>query len=94
MPNWNYEASIYLPDKHCLVYRDEDLGVQLQIMTKRRGIVNGKAKEYYFIDGDNHIYKSEGSLIHALEVRKAKSDRSSRHHQSYLRRLAYSLNMF
>jgi hypothetical protein len=71
-PSWKYCSSIYLPKEHCTLYRDEALGVQLQIMMKRGwSIIPPKEKCYYFIDGVDGVFRSEDELVLALEKRNA-----------------------
>jgi len=38
-PSWRYSSSIYLPRKHCTVYRDDDFGAQLQVMVVKKGFI-------------------------------------------------------
>ena len=35
-PAWTYYTSYYLPKKFCTVYRDDALGIQLQVEVKRK----------------------------------------------------------
>jgi hypothetical protein len=66
-PHWAYSASIYKPKVHCLVYRDEQLKVQLQIITPRNPtLLWRKPKEFFFIDGVERIFRSEDTLLKAL----------------------------
>jgi len=82
-PSWKYGSSIYLPKKHCTLYRDDDLGAQLQVMLKREWIfIPPREKAYYFIDGVERAFKSERGLMHALERRNRKQQRSMHLHQS------------
>jgi hypothetical protein len=71
-PSWRYSASMYLPRKHCTVYRDDDLGAQLQVMVGRgRSFLHRRGKYQYFVDGVDRVYKSEADLMQALEQRDA-----------------------
>ncbi len=55
-PQWKFTASVYLKRHHCMLYRDEQLGVQKQIMTRRNGIfMTPKERVYFFIDGLSSI---------------------------------------
>ena len=67
-PMWTYCTSVYLPKKHCTVYRDETLGVQLQVEVKRDWtFFPPKEKNYFFIDGNEKIFRSESSLVRELD---------------------------
>ncbi len=71
-PSWRYSASMYLPRKHCTVYRDDDLGAQLQVMVGRdRSFLHRRGKYRYFVDGVDREFKSEADLMRALEQRNA-----------------------
>ncbi len=89
-PHWVYSASIYRPKVHCLVYRDERLKVQMQIITPRNPtLLWRKPKEFYFIDGVEKAYRSEEKLIQALGEAGADGNRSAAH--SALARMGYRL---
>ena len=92
-PNWTYAASMYLSRKHALIYRDDSLGVQLQIMTRTRGLFQGVPKEYYFIDGDRRIFATEEKMVRALLKNGARRPSSSSILDQYARRIASSLNI-
>lgn len=92
-PDWTYAASMYLPKKHALVYRDDSLGIQLQIMTKTRGFFQGVPKEYYFIDSDRRTFSSEEKLLRALQKRQMRKAGSSFLLDQYIRRIASTLNI-
>jgi hypothetical protein len=67
-PAWSYCSSVYLPRKHCAVYRDDQLGVQMQVEVKRDWtFFPPKEKQYFFIDGVETTFKSEEKLVRALE---------------------------
>ncbi len=66
-PHWRYAGSFYQPRRHCLLYRDDDLGVQMQLITKTSGFFAGRAKRYYFIDGTNKVCRSERKLVSILQ---------------------------
>lgn len=66
-PQWKYAASIYLPRHHCLIFRDDELGVQKQVMTRRTAFaLLAREREYYFIDGEKRTFRSEQKLLRAL----------------------------
>lgn len=73
-PNWQLMASWSHPTKHILVYRDLDLGCQMEVHTpikKGRGPGHpnrfGKARRYWFIDGYDDEYKTEEAMLKDLE---------------------------
>jgi len=69
-PSWEYCSSIYFPRKHCTIYRDDDLGVQLQVIVKRHwGVLPTRETHRYFIDGVNRVFRSNADLVEALEIR-------------------------
>ncbi len=75
-PQWKFTASVYLKRHHCMLYRDEHLGVQKQIMTRRNGIfITPKERVYFFIDGVSEVFHSEERMLHRL--RKITSEESS-----------------
>ena len=72
-PNWEYAGSIYLPKWHCLVYRDEKLGVQREVYTRRYGATpRGKPKVSYFLTGVERRFKTEKQLMHAWTKKSKK----------------------
>jgi hypothetical protein len=64
-PKWKYFASIYLKRKHVLVFRDNALGLQLQVIS-RISNPSSPSRKLYFVDGDNRAYADETELIQAL----------------------------
>lgn len=69
-PSWKYSSSVYLPKHHCVIYRDDALGVQKQVMTRRwTFLFQPREREFYFIDGDKRTFRSEDRLIAALRSR-------------------------
>lgn len=67
-PQWKYASSIYLPRHHYVVYRDDAMGVQKQVITRRNTIFfTPKEREFYFIDGDQRTFRSEEQLLKALQ---------------------------
>jgi hypothetical protein len=82
-PSWTYEASIYRSGVHYLLYRDETLGVHLQVVTRRKGLFSArKARQYFFVDGRRRIYRSEERLLAALVNR---ADRAAVHVRGAMR---------
>jgi hypothetical protein len=66
-PAWSYCSSVYLPKKHCAIYRDDNLGVQMQVEVKRDWtFFPPKEKQFFFIDGVKTTFKSEEKLVSAL----------------------------
>ena len=97
-PEWRFVASLYLPRQHCVVYRDDRLAVQLQVMKRRNWILlPPKEKEYYFIDGVKKVFRNESRLVAALEKRGSPLRKKTHQVPGAIpawRRLAYSLNLF
>ena len=74
-PKWEYISSKYLSKTHITIYRDNTLGVQMQIVTKRNQLANPeKAKFYYFIDGDKRVFHSEEEMMNKLRKKIEKED--------------------
>ena len=66
-PKWEYVSSKYSDNTHAVVYRDNVLKAQMQIVTKRSNHYNPeKAKFFYFIDDDKRTFYSEEELLNAL----------------------------
>jgi len=73
-PEWKFFSSTYMPRKHYLIYRDDTLGIQMQVVTKRKWILfRGKEKTYFFIDGDKRTFRSEKRLLRAYSKMKGES---------------------
>lgn len=71
-PQWKFTASVYLRRHHCLLYRDDQLGVQKQVMTRRNTILFApKERSYYFIDGVSRVFHSEERMLRTLKRRAA-----------------------
>ena len=69
-PAWKYASSVYLRKHHCVIYRDDELGIQKQVMTRRwTFIFPAREREYYFIDGDDRTFRTEDRLLAALRGR-------------------------
>jgi hypothetical protein len=92
-PNWAYQASIYLPRAHCMVYRDDALGIQLQILTRHRAFwTAGGIQEYYFADGMDGMFRDEQSLLEALEKRVSKTEKRGNGNHAW-KRLSFAAQM-
>ncbi len=91
-PEWSFVRSIYLTKKHCLIYRDEELGVQLQVETSSRYSYAGHPKSHYYIDGVWRPFRSEDAMLRALELRENGTSHPSLFRSPW-RRIAYALNM-
>jgi hypothetical protein len=66
-PEWKYASSIYLPRHHCVIFRDEEMGLQKQVMTRRNTFLfPPRERNFYFIDGDRRTFRSEEHLLKAL----------------------------
>lgn len=68
-PLWKYCSNHYLPDGQCAVYRDDRLGVQLQVRTSdKAGVFTGRNRAYrFYIDGVDKAFSSEQSMLRALQ---------------------------
>jgi hypothetical protein len=64
-PKWKYVASIYLKRKHVLIFRDNGLGLQLQVIS-RISNPGSPSRKLYFVDGDNRAHATEAELLQAL----------------------------
>jgi len=71
-PLWKYCYNHYFPDGQCAVYRDERLGIQLQVRTSDRSRMFAARNHVYrfYIDGVDKAFSSEQSMLRAL--RKAR----------------------
>jgi hypothetical protein len=75
-PKWEYVSSRYSDKSHTVMYRDEVLRVQMQIVTKRSDHYNPeKAKYFYFIDAERRVFRSEDELLNALAKKFESEDR-------------------
>ena len=67
VPRWKYRASIYTKRDHCTLYRDDALGVQMQVMVKREWLLlKPKERVYYFVDGVSRALRSEDEMLRTL----------------------------
>lgn len=70
-PVWRYMQGIVTESRYHRVYRDDKLGVQLEVITKRRnGMPIGKGKNYFFLDGKKGEFRSETALMKAVRAAK------------------------
>jgi len=66
-PCWVYQASLYpKANEHATIYRDDKLGVQLQVHEKYGSTGYRLRGIYYFIDHQVGVYKNEDELLYAL----------------------------
>jgi hypothetical protein len=66
-PKWKYVASIYLKKKHALIFRDNGLAIQLQVIS-RTSSRSGATRRLYFVDGNRTAFSTEADLLHAIEA--------------------------
>lgn len=67
-PQWKFTASVYLRHHHCLLYRDDHLGIQKQVMTRRNTFLfPPKERNFFFIDGVSTVFRTEERLLRALK---------------------------
>jgi hypothetical protein len=72
-PFWKYASSVYLPKYHCVIYRDDTLGIQKQVMTRRSPLFfSAREREFFFIDGDRRTFRSQERLMAALEMKSSR----------------------
>lgn len=71
-PSWKYCSNHYLPDGQCTVYRDDRLGVQLQVKTQDSpGMFTAWNRPYrFYIDGVDKAFSSEQSMLRALRKKR------------------------
>jgi len=93
-PKWVYESSHYRPRWHYLVYRDESLGVQMQIATRwRNGRFGNRHVTTYYLDGEDRVFRSEEKLMQVLEARRKRlPEPAARNSRSPLRKMAVSFS--
>lgn len=92
-PDWTFAASLYLPKHHCMLYRDDRLGLQLQVMTKTRGLFRGSPAEYYFIDGVKRVFRNEETMIRHLARRLNRRARARAPRMGTLKRIGYAMHI-
>jgi hypothetical protein len=68
-PKWKYMASIYYSMRQYVVFRDEALGLQRQLVLRRNPLFFQSCdREYFFIDGDNRSFRNERAMLRALRT--------------------------
>jgi hypothetical protein len=88
LPHWKYSASRYEGNNHHLVYRDDHLGVELQIVTSRsRSFLKRGERRYYRIDDVETTFRTEEAMLRMLE---RVWERESRGRHSLIVHLAHS----
>jgi hypothetical protein len=91
-PHWTYNSSRYEGKKHCLVYRDDHLGVELQVFTPSgTSFFAGREKKAYLIDGVEKKFRSEQAMLRMLD-RIAEREVQGRH--SLIIHMSHSLNTY
>lgn len=73
---WHFRCHMNFENEGQLLYRNDELGIQMEIYTpKKNGFVDKtkKPKRYYFIDGDKRTFKSESFFIRELKKKLANS---------------------
>lgn len=89
-PDWEYARSVYLPKWHFTAYRDDTLGVEMRVYTRRTwSPFRRNQKEYFFIDGNPKVYKTQEKMLVALAHKGQKH--SPPRHASFRGRKAFAL---
>jgi hypothetical protein len=66
-PHWKYIASIYQPMRQYVVFRDEQIGLQRQLVIRRNPLFFQSCdREYFYIDGVDRAFTSEQAMLRAL----------------------------
>ena len=75
-PQWEYVQALITDNQYHRVYRDDKLGVQMEVTTKRRnGFPVGKTRRrLFYIDGDKKEYRSEEALIAAIRAMQSEEN--------------------
>jgi hypothetical protein len=80
-PEWEYAGSVYLPKWHYTAYRDDSLGVEMRVYTRRTwSHFLRNHKRFYFIDGIPRVYKTQEELFTALARQEPKELYPPTHH--------------
>lgn len=80
-PEWEYAGSVYLPKWHYTAYRDETIGVEMRVYTRRTwSPFLRNHKELYFIDGSPRGYSTMEELLTALAHRPRKESSQPTYH--------------
>jgi hypothetical protein len=69
-PAWLYSFRFYRHGMHCIVYRDDTLRVQLQVVTRTAWYAVRKKRTYYFVDGVKRVFRTEQKMLRALGRRE------------------------
>ncbi len=92
-PNWRFCSSVYLPDRHCTIFRDDELGIQRQVEVKRKGVqLASKERHYFFIDGIDTVFSNEAKMLHMLRSLRYRDARPLRR-ASIMHRLMAGLRL-
>ena len=71
-PEWEYARSVYLPKWHFTAYRDDAIGVEMRVYTRRTWMpFLRNHKEVFFIDGSPKVYTTQEKLLKALDNQQA-----------------------
>ena len=66
-PKWGCVRGLFTDSRYHRVYRDDKLGIQMEVLRGRRnGMPIGKPRRYFYIDGDEKEYRSEEALLAAI----------------------------
>lgn len=69
--HWKYRASIYTKRDHCTLYRDDALGVQMQVMIKREWFLfKPRERVFYFVDNVSRAFRSEQEMMRIVRSRR------------------------
>ncbi len=72
-PEWEYAGSVYLPKWHYTAYRDDIMGVEMSLYTRKTwSPFRENHKEFSFIDGIPRVYKTQEKLFAALSHQQPK----------------------
>lgn len=63
--SWNAQGSIQAVSREHVVFRDDTLKVQKEVITPRRGMMMGRPRTRYYIDGDPREFRTEEEMVAA-----------------------------
>lgn len=67
LPKWRYSLGYVMETSYHRVFRDDELGVQMKVLTPRKdGAPDGLGELYYYIDGDGREFRTEDDMMQAL----------------------------
>lgn len=70
-PRWRPVLSLALEGEHHIVWRDEVLCVQREVVTRYLpGMRWGRPREFYYIDGCKRTFRTEADMLAAIERRE------------------------